>query len=570
VRGQAAAGTGRTVRVRRIAGGLLLVAAAVNLLSALTPPFRHRIQAMSEDYPLALHQAATAITAVTGVALLQLARGVRRGQRWAWVAALVVLTLAAGAHIAKGLDVEEATMALAAISFLAGTARHFRAPTDRVSLRRGTGTILAGAALAVAAGTIGVQVSRHRTTWPDAVLAVTGRLVGNTDVSLGGGRFDTTMTITLAAVAVGLAVSFSWLLVRPVLGLAAQPDNVTFADARSLVARHGGDTLSYFALRDDKHRVRIGDTLISYATRNGVCLVSPDPIGPADERARAWATFRNHVTSQGWSVAVLGAGEAWLPTYRAAGMAHRCIGDEAVVDIGTFSLDGGAMKGLRQAVNRIARYGYTIEFFDPATVDRDLAGQLRRLMGESRRGQVERGFSMTLSRVFDARDTGLLLAVCFGPDGEPAAFCQYVPASDIGGYSLDLMRRSEGEHPNGLTDFIVVRTIERLRAEGHQGLSLNFATMRAVLAGEMSDTMGRRVEMRVMQHLSDSMQIESLWKYNAKFHPTWRRRYLAYDSPEHLVAVGLAVARAEQFWELPVLGRFVPPAAPALATVGSA
>jgi lysylphosphatidylglycerol synthetase-like protein (DUF2156 family) len=133
-----------------------------------------------------------------------------------------------------------------------------------------------------------------------------------------------------------------------------------------------------------------------------------------------------------------------------------------------------------------------------------------------------------------------------------------VPATDIGGYSLDLMRRSEGDHPNGLTDFVVVRTIERLRAEGHRGLSLNFATMRAVLAGEMGDSVGRRVEKRVMEHLSDSMQIESLWRYNAKFQPTWRRRYLAYDSPEHLVAVGFAVAGAEQFWELPVVGRFLP------------
>jgi lysylphosphatidylglycerol synthetase-like protein (DUF2156 family) len=263
---------------------------------------------------------------------------------------------------------------------------------------------------------------------------------------------------------------------------------------------------------------------------------------------------------------VLGASEAWLPIYRTSGMAERYIGDEAVVDVTSFSLDGGAMKGLRQAVNRVARNGYTIEFYDPSTVDAELAAKLRRLMGESRRGQVERGFSMTLSRVFDRRDEGLLLAVCLGPDGEPAAFCQYVPAGDIGGYSLDLMRRSEGDHPNGLTDFVVVRTIEQLRADGHLGLSLNFATMRAVLAGEMGDTVGRRVEKRVMQHLSSSMQIESLWRYNAKFLPEWRRRYLAYESPEHLVAVGLAVAGAEQFWELPVIGRFLPgAAAPVLA-----
>jgi lysyl-tRNA synthetase class 2 len=325
-----------------------------------------------------------------------------------------------------------------------------------------------------------------------------------------------------------------------------------------MLDEYGGDTLSYFALRDDKHHVRVGDTLVAYAIRNGVCLVSPDPIGPPDERADAWSAFRDHATRQGWNVAVLGASEAWLPVYAASGMSQRYIGDEAIVDVGTFSLAGGTMKGLRQAVNRIANHGYTIEFHDPAKIDPALAKQLQTLKCETRQGQVERGFSMTLSRLFDEGDTGLLLAVCRDPDGVPAAFCQFVPATDIDGYSLDLMRRSAGEHPNGLTDFVVVRTIEHLRAAGHRGLSLNFATMRAVLAGEMGDTVGRRVERKVMERLSDSMQIESLWRYNAKFQPTWRRRYLAYDSPEHLVAVGLAVASAEQFWELPVISRFLP------------
>jgi lysyl-tRNA synthetase class 2 len=58
------------------------------------------------------------------------------------------------------------------------------------------------------------------------------------------------------------------------------------------------------------------------------------------------------------------------------------------------------------------------------------------------------------------------------------------------------------------------------------------------------------------------MQIESLWRYNAKFFPEWRRRYLVYDAPEHLVSIGMAVATAEQFWELPVIGRLIPTGVP--------
>jgi lysylphosphatidylglycerol synthetase-like protein (DUF2156 family) len=548
----------RTVLVRRIGAGLLLVAALVNLGSALTPPFRHRLQALalSTSYPLALHETATALTAVTGIALLQLARGVRRGQRWAWAAALALLTLAAGAHIAKGLDVEEAALSIGAVVFLVATRRHFRAPTNRESVRRGIGTLLVAGIVTIVLGTIGVQISTHRMGWAQATGAVSERLVGLSTITIGG-RLDITLTIALAAVGVGLAVSLGWLLVRPAL-TADSGAEVSLTTARDLLDHHGGDTLSYFALRDDKHHLRFGDTLIAYAVRNGVCLVSPDPIGPDAERAEAWSAFREHATRQGWNVAVLAASEVWLPVYQACGMSHRYIGDEAVVNTEAFTLTGGAMKGLRQAVNRIANHGYTISFHDPAHVDAALAQHLRALMRESRRGQVERGFSMTLSRLFDARDTELLLAVCFDPDGAPAAFCQFVPAADIGGYSLDLMRRSAGEHPNGLTDFVIVRTIEHLRARGYRGLSLNFAAMRAVLAGEMGNTMGRRMEKRVMERLSGTMQIESLWRYNAKFQPAWRPRYLAYDSPEHLVAVGLAVASAEQFWELPVIGRFLP------------
>jgi lysylphosphatidylglycerol synthetase-like protein (DUF2156 family) len=555
-----------SVRARRIGAGLLLVAALVNLIAALMPPLRERLEVLSAQYPLTLHDAATAFTAVTGLALLQLARGVRRGQRWAWAAAVVILGLSAAAHLLKGLDIEEAVVALGAVVFLVVTRDAFRAPTHPVPMRRGAGTLALGAVVAVAAATIGVQISRHRTSWPRALGAVSERLVGVSSVPIGG-RMDTTLTIALAAVGLGLALSLGWLLVRPVLSLGEGDGEVSPAAARRMLEEYGGDTLSYFALRDDKRHVRVGDTLVAYAVRNGVCLVSPDPIGPPDERADAWSAFRDHATRRGWNVAVLGASESWLPVYEASGMSQRYIGDEAIVDVDTFTLNGGSMKGLRQAVNRIANHGYTIDFHDPAKIDTELARQLQALKCETRQGQVERGFSMTLSRLLDERDTGLLLAVCREPDGRPAAFCQFVPATDIDGYSLDLMRRSAGEHPNGLTDFVVVRTIEHLRATGHHGLSLNFATMRAVLAGEMGDTVGRRVEKKVMERLSDSMQIESLWRYNAKFHPAWRRRYLAYDSPEHLVAVGLAVASAEQFWELPVIGRFLPTPAPVASLV---
>jgi lysylphosphatidylglycerol synthetase-like protein (DUF2156 family) len=330
-----------------------------------------------------------------------------------------------------------------------------------------------------------------------------------------------------------------------------------------VVRRYGSGTLDYFALRSDKRYFFWGESMVAYGVYGGVCLVSPDPIGPRPEQEEVWKAFRTYADGQGWTLAVMGAAEEWLPIYRASGMHDMYVGDEAVVDCTRFAMDGGRFKGLRQAVNRVAKYGYTITFHDPSTISPALRDQLAAVMTKSRRGDVERGFSMTLGRAFDTSDDGLLLAVVWGPGGvEPVAFCQFVPAPGINGYSLDLMRRDQGEHPNGLLDFAVVETIRHLRAEGKRGLGLNFATMRAVLAGESGEGVSQRIQAWLLRRMSDSMQIESLWKFNAKFDPDWQPRYALYDSPEHALPAAIAVARAESFWELPIIGRFLVPSGP--------
>ena len=327
--------------------------------------------------------------------------------------------------------------------------------------------------------------------------------------------------------------------------------------ARDIVRRHGSSTLDYFALRSDKKWFFHRDSLVAYAVYGGVCLISPDPIGPRNEREQVWGAFRSFADTHGWTTAVMGAGEAWLPTYRDSGMHHIYLGDEAVVQLQEFSLAGKHMKGLRQAHNRIKKYGYTVTFHDPSKLDGGLTEELTSLMRLSRQGEHERGFSMMLGRVFDPRDTGLLLTVVRTPDGSAAAMCQFVPATGINGFSLDLMRRDPGEHPNGLLDFALCSTIEHLAARGFEGLSLNFAAMRSTLAGEKGDGTVQRAERWFLKRLSNFAQIESLWKFNAKYEPEWLPRYVVFDTAEHLVPVIMAILRAESLWEIPVLGRLL-------------
>ncbi len=528
------------------------------MASGVTPPLVGRLQILRGFVPFTVPRASAIGVTAAGVALVMLAGGLRHGQRRAWALSVALLVVSAALHIVKGLDAEEALLALAVAVQLVRRRECFPAPAcpRRTVSALASGALSAGVAVAVGSAAILLDRSADLGLLA-AVGAAAQRLMGLTTISVPGpiGHF---LTPSMETVGLGIVATAVWSALRPIVHPPAALAPVD-PRARDIVARHGSGTLDYFALRDDKQWFFWGDSVVAHSVRGGVCLVSPDPIGPVDERAQVWKAFHAYAEQRGWPVAVLGATEDWLPIYAAEGMRSVYVGDEAIVDVARFRLDGKKAKGLRHAVNRAERAGYTFELHDPSCLDPELQFKLRRVMTQSRRGGVERGYSMTLGRVFDPNDRGLLLGVAFEPNGEPAALCQFVPAPGNQGWSLDLMRRTNRAHPNSIIDFVVVSTILAIQRWGAQELALNFATLRAVLAGEAGDGWSKRMQAIVARHLSDSMQIESLWRYNAKYRPRWQARYAVYDGFEHVVPSAIAVARAESFWELPAIGRFLQP-----------
>ncbi len=553
----------RTRRVRRWASAGILLAGIIDLLDAVTPPLRGRLHLVLQFLPLRASEAAGALIAIAGLALLALGRGILRGQRRAWRVAVVLLSGTIVLHLVAGADFEESLMAIAVLVLLVTNRRDFQAASDQSSLRSALialGVAVIGITLVTTASIeLFIHIGHHHRShipWWTAWWAVTERLVGIQTVPLPH-RADRFLAPSLLAIGLTLVAITLFLFSRPVVDRRLTSGRAAEFRARDIVRRHGISTLDYFALRSDKKWFFHRDSLVAYAVYGGVCLISPDPIGPRNEREQVWGAFRRFADSHGWVTSVMGAGEDWLSIYRDSGMHNIYLGDEALVRVQSFTLSGGGMKGLRQAHNRIAKHGYTATFHDPSRLGPELSKELTRLISMSRQGEHERGFSMMLGRVFDPRDTGLLLTVVRGPDQAPAAMCQFVPAPGINGYSLDLMRRDPGEHPNGLLDFALCSTIEYLRAGGYKGLSLNFATMRSTLSGEKGDGTVQRAERWFLKRLSNFAQIESLWRFNAKYEPEWLPRYVVFDTAEHLVPVVMAILRAESVWEIPVLGKLL-------------
>lgn len=548
----------RRDRTRRFAAIVVGTVGAVGILSAISRPLRGRMEIVLEWIPFHATRGAASTLVLVSLALLLTARGLRRGGRLAWAGTLALLAMSVVLNIVKGLDLEEATMGLLAAVWLASQRRAFPVLPTRVAARR---ALVLGGGGTVAAVTGGVALSmavgrKNHPHFAESTRAVAERLGGDWTLPLpGAGHFVTPM---LVALGIGLAGSTLWLLLspRPGLRLSTAAHAEERERARRVVATYGGGTLDYFALRDDKDWFFADSSVVAYSVRRGVCLISPDPIGPEPEREEVLAAFLAYAQRQGWSVAVIGALGVWVPLYEAAGMRALYMGDEAVVDCGTFTLEGPPMKSLRGAHGRVQRAGYTAEFIDPLLVTTEDRAAIEALTTASRRGEVERGFSMTLSRMFDEHDAGLLLTIVRDGEGTIQAFLQWVPATDIGGWSLDVMRRNpDGDLPNGIMDFAIVATIFHL-APGGGRLGLNFAMLREVVASESAS--GRaRLSKAAVRALTGKTQVESLWRFNSKYDPEWVPRYVVLDSLDQVVTQGFAMADAEGVGELPIIGRFM-------------
>jgi lysyl-tRNA synthetase class 2 len=207
------------------------------------------------------------------------------------------------------------------------------------------------------------------------------------------------------------------------------------------------------------------------------------------------------------------------------------------------------MRNVRQMVNRVAKHGYTAEVRRVGDIPQKELDAIVRAADSWRGSQTERGFSMALGRIGDD-DCVLATAT---EDGVIRAVLQLVPWG-ADGLSLDLMRRDKAAQP-GLNDFLIVETIKAASGLGVKRISLNFAVFRAAL--ERGERIGAGPVLRawrsVLIFMSKWFQIESLYKFNAKFCPVWQPRFFVFPSSKDAPRIALAALEAEAFLVWPRL-----------------
>ena len=534
---------------RRVTAAATALVALLTVASAITPNVPGRDEVLIRVEPGPLLSLGHVLAAAAGLVLLYLAHSLAGGTRRAADVTVAVLVAVAALHVLKGLDYEEALVALALASVLiAGRSTFTRGSTSRPPLL--AGAVAVGAVAAAYLLSVLGPLIRH----PAGETAGQVLRAGLSALETGSWwlRSETPLSICLdVAFAAGLAAATVFLrgLLRPEASTEGHSGEEHHW-AAALIDEHGSDSLDPFMLREDKAFFFARGGVLAYRVLHDSAVVSGDPVGPAGSEALVLADFLAMAHRRGWRVAVTGASERHVGAYRALGMHALKVGEEAIVDPRGFSLEGRAIRKVRQSVSRARRRGWSTEVVTSIAVDpadwRAIAGLEEEWRASQRRVH---GFAMTLGRMGGAvEDERMVYVLGRGPDGRVRALLRLVPYG--AGLSLDAMRRGP-EVPNGLTEALVVHALEHARQAGFAEVSLNFAGFGHIMAAGRELSAPQRLARVALGAAHKRFQLERLSAFNQKFDPEWRPRYLVYGSRAQLPRAALRVLQAEAYIRAP-------------------
>lgn len=520
----------------------------VNLWSAVTPGLPHRVAWVRDMFPVEVRIGAHLFAALSGFFLLLLAANLLRRKRVAWGLAVGLLVVSIVSHLVKGLDLEESLLSLVLLIQLLWLRPVFTAQSDRPSMIQGVRVLIEALLFTLAYGTLGFWLlDRHYATvfsLPQAVGQTLAMFFSTNNQRLvptsGFGRFFADSIYIVGGVTLLYA---AWMLFRPVIfrGAASEAERQR---ARAIVERHGRSSLARFALLDDKsyYFSPSGETVIAYVPRGRGAIALGDPIGPISDRQEAIAGFWRFCDRNDWHPAFYQTLPDDLDRYGALGFHTLKVGEEAIVELAQFTLEGKAGRNLRTALNKFTKQGYRVQIYAPPIGD-DLLAELHAISNDwlNHMQGSEKKFSLGWFDHSYLRTCAI--AVVETAAGDPIAFANLVPEYRRNEATIDLMRHRQ-ELERGAMDFLFISLLLHCQAQGYDSFNLGLVALAGV--GETAAAPRLEKGMHYLyEHLNQIYNFQGLRAYKEKFQPRWEPRYMVYPRLADLPEVVIALVRAD-------------------------
>lgn len=527
-----------------------------NILANVFRQFRPQANRLDHYVPVLINATAFSTAVFTGILLIIIARGLSRRKARARNFAIAALALNVISDIFRiHRHPIQITISAILLILLIIVRSEFYAVSDPTTKFAPIRALFIGVVLVISSG-MAMIYFRHgkdlvgNPSIKNILLTVIEGMIGiSGPVEFKSEAISNTVDISLAAMGIFTLIVPLWLFFRRIAPIPKMSEEDISGVLDLINHDQDQDSLGYFATRADKSVIWSNNKKagVAYRVQGGVMLASGDPFGEYSLWGEAIENFLEVAKEHAWTPAVMGAsdagGEVWVER---ADMLAIDIGDEAVIKVEDFTLEGRPMANVRQMVNRIKRKGYSTRTARLSELSNEEIVKLRKLAKEWRYGVAERGFSMSMDRFAESKDSNCLITIA-EIEEQIKGFLYFVPWGDHR-VSLDRMQRERGTDP-GLNELMITETAEYSKTHGITHISLNFAAFRSLFerADKISAGPITRGTRNLIRFFSNWFQVESLYRFNAKFQPEWQTRYVLYPKASDLPKVGWAALRAEKF-----------------------
>lgn len=494
-------------------GSGAFLAGSMLLLSGALPPVGWRIGALGTVLPLPVIEISHIAATIAGTALLLIAPGLYRRLDGASVLARILLLAGALFSLGKGLDYEEALVCLGMAAVLQVGRAAFNRRTALTAQPIGAGWIVAIALSAAMAGWAGLFAFRH-VPYSDALW---WRFALRADAP----RYLRAM-LACAFLLLGFA---AWRMLAPAAAPRAPlPRDDEWQVIRRILAT-ANRTEAMLALTGDKRFIlsEAGDAFLMYQVQGASWIVMGDPVGASQSWEELLWRIRDLSHSQQGRLMLYEASPAVLDIAIGLGMQIVKYGEEAVIDLATFTLETPELRSVRKSERGAARAGATFRIVPAAAVPVILA-ELEAISDEwlALHGGREKGFSLgffdrTYVQSFD------MALVMVG--NRPVAFANLWLTENKEEASVDLMRHT-ADAPRGTMDFLFANLLLWARDQGYARFTLGMVPLSGIEGRRLAPVWSRAAAL-VFRHGERFYGFRGLRAYKDKFAPRWEPRYLA-------------------------------------------
>jgi phosphatidylglycerol lysyltransferase len=531
----------------RILPALFLMALGIlDIVSVLTPAIKERMVILHEFLPVHIIHASNYLVMATGLFLMVTAAFMLKGLRTAWLFAFSLSILSLVGHITKGIDYEEAIVALLVVVVLLFTYKEYYVRSSPKLRMVGLKTSLLLTLAIVVYGTIGFYFLDKTHFNIDFNLLQSLRFTLQNYILIGSNELvpaDPFARHFLQSINISGFLSISFLIYTLVRPYVAQKKVAVdeFLLAKDLLTSFGNSSLDYFKTYSDK-MIFFSDSkkaFIAYRISGNFAVVLENPVAENEEEMRKCIRqiddffYQNGLKSIYYRVP-----EKSLSCYHELHKKHLFLGQEGMVDLSTFSLEGREKKYIRNAINKVTGLGYKARVHTPPVKD----GILQKIKSVSDEwlhdtGRSEIIFSQGMFRWEELKQQTIITVE--NAEEKIIAFLNIIPDYVKDESTYDLVRKTK-DAPNGIMDFILIEFFNFSKSQNFAYVNLGFAPMSGL---DDPHTFTERSMRFAYEKIKSFAHFKGSREYKEKFGPVWYNKYLVYSHDYDLLQVPSVLAK---------------------------